>query len=127
MQYLTWVKSGDTGTEEDFKIKADGTFFSDKVAPCGDGVIVTAAAYDSSGEIVTGTVGTITISSSPMEGQFHEGATMGSNVISLTDAGPEATYGMPLYRGPVTQIKAVVADVDFVGEVDHIKIKLWVD
>lgn len=124
MTILQWVKSGSTGTEQDYKITSNGTFETEELSPESENVTVNAAAYDASGNVVSATVGTITISASPIKGQWLAAPSKGSNVISLVDAGQDATYSMPLYMGPVNGIKAVIADVDF-NQVDHIKIRVW--
>lgn len=125
MAILEWVKSGSTGTAQDFKITENGTFETDSFPSESEFIIVNAAAYDADGEIVTASIGTVTISSSPIKGQWLEETSQGVNVITLAGAGAVATYSMPLYLGPVIGVKAVIADVDFAVEVDHIKVKVW--
>ena len=125
MANVEYVKSGFTGSEDDFKLTENGTFETALLAPENESNIVTLAAYDSAGDIVTATVGTVTVSCSPIKGQWLVDPSIGAGVINLSDAGPSAVYEMPLYRGQVIGVIAVIADVDFAAEVDHIKVQVW--
>ena len=123
MATLQWVKSGNQG-DDTFKLKQNGEFFTDSFAPELSNSIVNIAAYDAAGNIVTATVGTITISSSPISEQWIDEPTEGDNVINLSECGADSTYNMPLYNGPSVKFRAVLDSVNFT-EVDHVKVRVW--
>jgi hypothetical protein len=94
---------------ESFDLPINGTFYTDEFSPDYEESVFAIALYDASGDIVTASAGTCVISISPIKGQW-QAPSAGSATIDLTLAGAEATYVMPLFKGPQIQARIVLAN-----------------
>lgn len=105
------------------KLGTDGTFYTEIQSSGFESAIIVIAAYDSDDNIVTPTAGTATIEVSPIDGQWHSGATSGDNPIDLTQVGASADYTIPLFSGPMIQSRITLSGVT--GTIDHFKSYCW--
>jgi hypothetical protein len=109
----------DSGSIE---LPIDGVFYTDEFSPEYEGNLIVIAFYDSSGDIVTASTGTVTVEVTPIKGQWFNGVSSGDATITASEAGATATYGIPVFLGPVTQARITLASV---AGADHAKAYLW--
>lgn len=116
----------DVNDVANIKITANGTYFTEVQWLEFESAVMYIAAYDSSGNIVTPSVGTATFSVETIGGQFVSAPSDGDNPVDLTLIGEDSTYNMPLFLGGVRGAKLVLSGADFVTDgIAYFKAYCW--
>lgn len=91
---------------------ADAVFETDKMSFNEESGVLFIAFYDSNGDIVTPTAGTVTPEGSAIEGQWLTPSS-GDAVIDCTEViAGSATYTTPVFVGCCERVRITMADVD---------------
>lgn len=99
----------------------DGTYFTSDNMPEGfENAAFVIVFYDASGDAVAPTGGTITPQMSPAEGQWHSSSN--TPTITASQAGPTATYEIPVFPGPSRQGRVTFASI---AGADHARAHFW--
>lgn len=116
----------DVNDVANIKITANGTYFTETQLLEFQSSVMYIAAYDSSDNIVTPSVGTATFSVETISGQFVSVPSDGDNPVDLTLAGEDSAYNMPLFLGGVRGAKLVLSGADFVTDgIAYFKAYCW--